>query len=194
MPVDRKLFNIPPTAPTGTYLTFARNPMKKLIAAIAILALAASGIVLYLHERHDLHHTAYRRDWKDKAIREIRSDIANPNHFIERFGAEPAPLGIFDTSGEDEKYWLRDDTIICADGSWLVYRNRCHKEDSKIHDIFIAYASDKKWYYSDYHFCIGAMVVGMRGQSATLEDFRSEFFLEAFDGESDEALEPTWER
>jgi hypothetical protein len=166
--------------------------MKKWITALAILALASGGVVFYLHERHDLHHTAYRRDWKNNAIREIRSDIANPKHFIERFGAEPAARGDFDTSGEEQ--WLRKDTIICADGSWLIYRNRCHKEDAKVHDIFIAYASDKKWYYSDFHFCIGAMVVGMRGQSATLEDFRRDFFLVSFDGESDDALDPTWKR
>jgi hypothetical protein len=164
--------------------------MKKWITTLAILACVAGGVMFYLHERHDLHHTAYRRDWKNNAIREIHSDIANPKHFIERFGSEPAPRGDFDTSGEE--LWLREDTIICADGSWLIYRNRCHKEDAKIHDIFIAYASDKKWYYSDYHFCIGAMVVGMRGQSASLDDFRREFFLVPFDGESDDALDPTW--
>jgi hypothetical protein len=166
--------------------------MKKWITALAILALVAGGVVFYLHERHDLHHTAYRRDWKNNAIQEIRSDIANPKHFIERFGTEPAARGDFDTSGEEQ--WFREDTIICADGSWLIYRNRCHKEDAKIHDIFIAYASDKKWYYSDDHFCIGAMVVRMRDQSESLEDFRSEFHLESFDGVSDDALAPTTKR
>jgi len=165
--------------------------MKKWIAVVAILATAAGGAAFYLYERNDMHHTAYRRNWKDKAIRDIRKDIADPNHFIERFGSAPAPQDFFDTSGEDEHNWLRDDTIICADGSWLIYRNRCNKEDANIHDIFIAYASDKKWYYSDFHFCVGAMVVGMRGQSATLEDFRSEFRLELFDGKSDKALDPT---
>lgn len=166
--------------------------MKKWITTLAILVLVAGGAVSYLHERHDLHHTAYRRDWKNNAIREIRSDIANPKHFIERFGTEPAARGYFDTSGEEQ--WFREDTIICADGSWLIYRNRCHKEDAKIHDIFIAYASDKKWYYSDDHFCIGAIVVRMRDQSESLEDFRSEFHLESFDGVSDDALDPTWKR
>lgn len=166
--------------------------MKKWITALAILALVAGGVVFYLHERHDLYHTAYRRAWKNNAIQEIRSDIVNPKHFIERFGTEPTARGDFDTSGEEQ--WFREDTIICADGSWLIYRNRCHKEDAKIHDIFIAYASDKKWYYSDDHFCIGAMVVRMRDQSESLEDFRSEFHLESFDGVSDDALEPTTKR
>lgn len=166
--------------------------MKKWITAITILALVAGGVVFYLHERRDQHDTAYRRDWKNNAIREIRSDIANPNHFIDRLGADPKPREFFDTP--ENVLWLLDDTIICADGSWLIYRNRCNKEDAKIHDIFIAYASDKKWYYSDFHFCIGAMAVGMHGQSATLEDFRKDFFLESFNGDSDDALEPTWKR
>lgn len=166
--------------------------MKKWITVLAMLLVVAGSVVIALQERRDLHHTAYRRDWKNNAIREIRADLANPRHFIERFGAEPAARGDFDTAGEES--WLREDTIVCADGSWLIYRNRCRKEDAKIHDLFIAYASDRKWYYSDYHFCIGAIVVGMQGQSATLEDFRREFFLVSFDGESDEALDPTWKR
>ena len=163
--------------------------MKKWITVLVIAALMAGGVVLYLYERSDLHHTAHRRDWKDNAIQEIRSDIVNPHHFVERFGAEPAPRDFSDTSGDES--WLSDDTIINADGSWLIFRNLCHKEDDKIHDIFIAYASDKNWYYSDAHFCIGAMVVRMRGQSATLADFRRDFHLEHFDGASDNALEPT---
>ncbi len=168
--------------------------MKKWITAFTVLAVMAGGVGFYLHHRKDLLHTAHRREWKNNAIREIRSDIANPKYFIDRFGSEPAPLGVFDTSGEDEDRWLRDNTIICADGSWLIFRNRCHKEDPKIHDIFIAYASDKRWYYSDFHFCIGAMVVGMRGQSATLDDFRKDFFLKSFDGDSDDSLDQTWKR
>ncbi len=46
-----------------------------------------------------MHHTAYRRDWKNNAIREIRKDMENPLHFMERFGSEPAPRSFLDTSG-----------------------------------------------------------------------------------------------
>jgi hypothetical protein len=171
--------------------------MKKWISALTLLALLAGGMVFYIHERQDVHHTAYRRDWKNNAIREIRSDITNPKYFIDRFGAEPKQLEFPDPSEgveQDEEKWRRADTILCADGSWLIYRSRCHKEDGKIHDIFIAYASDKKWYYSDFHFCIGAMVAGMHGQPASLEDFRMNFYLKSFDGKSDAALDPTWKQ
>ncbi len=170
-------------------LYVGQNTMKRWIIALLIILIGGGGAALYLHQRFDRHHTAYRRAWKDSAIEEIRKDIANPKHFIERFGADPSPRDFFNTSGEES--WHTEGTIICADGSWLIFRNRCNKEDEKIHDIFIAYASDKNWYYSDDHFCIGALVVSMRGQSESLPDFRRDFHLEQFDGVSDKALDPT---
>lgn len=171
-------------------LSIAKNK-KKWITVVSCIVFLLGGIAFYYHERYDTYHTEYRRDWKNNAIREILKDMENPLHFVERFGSQPAPRSFFDTSGLES--WHRANTIICADGSWLIFRNRCHKEDAKIHDIFIAYASDKKWYYSDYHFCIGAIILGMKGQSATLEEFRAEFCLESFDGMSDDALDLTIE-
>ena len=72
-------------------------------------------MAFYIHERHDLHHTSSRRDWKNNAIREIRADITTPNFFIERFGAETAKLVFLDPSEEieeDMQKWLRPDVVI----------------------------------------------------------------------------------
>ena len=83
------------------------------------------------------------------------------------------------------------DIILCLDGSWLCYRAQCHKQDSKVWDIFVAKASDGRWYYSDYHFCVGMMVLSSWGQPTSLEQFKRRYALEEFDGVSDLALEPT---
>jgi hypothetical protein len=100
-------------------------------------------------------------------------------------------LGDFDTS---EPEWLTADTIVFRDASWLAYRGQCHKEDPKIHDIFIARASDGNWYFSDHHFCKEMMVLSMDGQPGSLEQFKAKYFLGRFDGASDEALKPTSSR
>lgn len=166
--------------------------MRKGIAVAVLIVLVAAAVAVRSGERNDRHHSAHRRAWKDKALAEIRADLGDPDYFIDRFGKEPAPRRYFDTSGEED--WLGDDTIVCADGSWLMFRNRCRKEDERIHDLFVARASDGNWYYSDFHFCIGAMVVGMRGQPDSLAAFKSEYFLESFDGWSDRSLDPTWKK
>ena len=87
--------------------------------------------------------------------------------------------------------WLSNDLILCADGSWLAYRAECYKRDPKVRDIFIAKASDGKWYYSDYHFCIDMVVLDPDGQPESLERFRSQYRLREFDGRSDDALRST---
>ncbi len=166
--------------------------VKRGVAVVILIALIAAAVAIRGGGAKDRHHSDYRRAWKDRAVAEIEADLKDPDYFIDRLGKEPEPRGYFDTSGEEE--WLTGDTIVCADGSWLMFRNRCYKEDERIHDLFVARASDGSWYYSDFHFCIGAMVVGMRGQPDSLEGFKSEYFLEAFDGRSDRSLEPTWKR
>jgi hypothetical protein len=143
-----------------------------------LLVIAGAGAAAWLGLRHtDPHYATERRAWKNRAIEEVKQESATP----------PDPDARY---SEDE--WLTTGKIACADGSWLAYRSQCHKQDPKVWDIFIAKASDGRWYYSDFHFCIGAMVLGMRGQPESLEKFKSDYFLAEFDGSSDAALSPTW--
>jgi hypothetical protein len=146
---------------------------KKLtVGAAAILAIG--GLVLFV--RPDIYHTRERRAAKEEMIRSINSDLSRTS----------APVRPAD--GE----WMDAKGIFNEDGSWLAYRSRCHKQDPKVYDLFIAKASDGRWYYSTYHFCIDAIVLDMNGRPSSLEDFRKDYSLVEFDGRSDEALKPTW--
>jgi hypothetical protein len=163
--------------------------MRKVTVILLVnLCLGAGAIFFATRKNPDVHHSAARRSWKDAAILAITRDLKAPDYLMKRFGEITQPRGHFDTS---EPEWLTADTIVFKDASWLAYRGQCHKEDPKVHDIFIARGSDGNWYYSDYHFCKEMMVLSMDGQPGSLQRFKARYFLGRFDGASDEALQPT---
>ncbi|WP_035607145.1 hypothetical protein [Haloferula sp. BvORR071] len=151
---------------------FRRNGL--VLSLGALLAAAAAGYIALRHQ--DVYHKKERREAKTEIISAVTADLGAKN-------PPPEPA-------DDD--WMNDKVIFCADGSWLAYRSRCHKQDPKVWDIFIAKASDGKWYYSTYHFCVGALVLAMDGQPESLAQFKEKYFLAEFDGQSDLALEKTW--
>jgi hypothetical protein len=163
--------------------------MRKIVS-IAFVIISLGAVALFFATRNSgVHHTAERRSWKNAAIIAITNDLKDPNHLNKRFPEAPKRSGGLDPSERD---WLTSDTILCRDSSWLSYRGHCHKQDRKVHDIFIGKASDGMWYYSDYHFCKEMMMLASNGQPKSLEEFKKEYFLVRFDGFSDIALRPTW--
>jgi len=156
------------------------------IIMIIILCIVGGGF-LYAKLRADEHHASERRQWKNAAIIAITNDLKDPDHLKKRFGEIPNPRDEWDKSE-----WMTSDTIVCKNGAWLAYRSQTHKVDPKVYDIFVARASDGNWYYSDYHFCIGAMVLMSNGQPESLDQMKKHYFLVQFDGSSDDALRPTW--
>lgn len=163
--------------------------MRK-IAAISVVILCIIAWVAFVAvKRSDEFHTPERRQWKNEVITAITKDLENPSYLKERFGEVPKPMGEFDTS---EPQWLTEDTIVFRDASWLAYRAQTHKNDPKFHDIFIARASDGKWYFSDFHFCKQMMVLESNGQPTSLDQFKWQYFMVEFDGVSDASLNHTW--
>jgi len=81
-------------------------------------------------------------------------------------------------------------------GDWIACQNICSKEDSRVQDLFIGRASDGKWYYSTFHFCIGMTVLRdmEQWQPDSLAQFVDAYWLVPFDGRSDECLKATWTR
>ncbi len=152
--------------------------MRKLLVILMVLG-CVMAVLFLVQRRTDPHHSAERREWKDQAIIAIGNDLKDPDHPKKR---------------REWDGWLTKSIIVCEDGSWLAYRSQCHKEDPKVHDIFVAKASDGRWYYSDFHFCVGAVVLEMRGQPESLERFKVGYLLAEFDGVSDAALAPTWKK
>lgn len=84
--------------------------------------------------------------------------------------------------------------ILMTNGEWMVYRSICRKENFWVRDLFLGRASDGRWYYSTYHFCINMCALGRmgEGQPSSLADFAQTYYLKPFDGRSDECLQSTW--
>lgn len=149
---------------------------KRLIAAIILGSLTViSAYFVVSHRNRDRYQNPDRREWKNNALREIESDLGNT-------------AAILPGDGE----WLSKRMILFKDGSSMLFRQKCHKEDRQIHDIFIGRSSGGKWYYSTYHFCIGAIVLQSEEQPTSIDEFAMNYFLTEFDGMSDKALLATW--
>ena len=119
------------------------------------------------------------KEWKDRAIQEISKQVEESK--------EP----------KEEENWLTQEWIICKNGEWVAYRavdgsHPWHENSADFASIFICYTSDKKWYYSTYHFCIGMTAFRHRDeQPESLNEFIANYWLQPFDGKSDEALKST---
>jgi hypothetical protein len=95
-------------------------------------------------------------------------------------------------SGQDPLEWISEYLIFAKNGDWIVYESRCVKEPGSIRDIFIGRASDGKWYYSTFHFCVRLLVLKSEEQPGSLNEFARAYFLRQFDGQSDDCLRQTW--
>ena len=159
------------------------------LAGVILLGLVALG-VLVARMRGDSRYTnKQRQQWKNEAVVEVgrlASDIDWLTTETARLKADPPED---DGSGQG---WLSAHLILMKNGDWVVCSSQCHKQDPRVYDIFVGRASDGKWYYSSYHFCIGLVVLAFNGQPPDLPSFVKRYYLEEFDGKSDDALQPTW--
>lgn len=149
-----------------------KRRVRVIVTLLGVALMVAGGVFAYDRTQNALHFPE-RRAWKDAAVVAIDGESSPP--------AKP-----------EDGDWMNDRVILCADGGWLIYRSQCHKQDPRIHDIFIARASDGRWYYSTFHFCIGAITLRADDQPASLQGFIAKYSLVEFDSRSDEALRRTW--
>lgn len=163
--------------------------MKKPLAItiVSVLLLAVISAVVFL--RPPSLQSNARRAWKEKSIADIAVRIAAPSWPTNEFARLKAQST--NESSEDTS-WFSDHIIVTRKGEWLAYANLCQKQDRCIPDLFLARGSDGRWYYSTYHFCIGMLVLRVDEQPEDLTAFAKTYFLQSFDGQSDDCLQKTW--
>lgn len=134
-------------------------------------------------------HAPARREWKERSLRDISVQLSNADWATN----EITKLKSVKSDDPDSyENWLSKDLILLQSGEWLAFKNVCRKEEGKIHDLFLAKASDGQWYYSTYHFCKNMISLKMEFQPKDLTSFTNYFCLQLFDGKSDECLKQTW--
>jgi hypothetical protein len=162
--------------------------IKFWLLSFAIWAALIAGAAVFLAHYPD----RARRDWKNAALPEI-NQLANDPKWIS------TELKLLATTNSHNEHvivegWLTDHLILMTDGEWLVYKSHCSKESPHlVRDIFLAKASNGKWYYSTCHFCVGMCVLIMEQDTppVDLSSFVRRYRLEEFDGVSDKCLQPT---
>ena len=139
-----------------------------LIAVGGVLALLAA-VFIAGRLRHASRDTATAR-FKELAIAEITKLAADPN-------ATSNQVVSMARLTDEEDRWFSPHLIAMKNGEWVVYSNKCNKEDPGIRDTFVCRASDGKWYESTFHFCKGAIVLRMEGQPDDLRSFATRYKL-----------------
>jgi hypothetical protein len=172
--------------------------MKKwaIISLGTVAALVALGIGSLFWISNDNPYwlrNRLRRDWKDRAVTEIAHRSADSVWVAKEIATMKVKS---DNARIASDPWLSPHLILMTNGEWMVYANICRKENFRIYDLFIGRASDGKWYYSTYHFCIHMINLSFRadtkGQPGSVAEFAQEYYLRDFDGHSDDCLQKTW--
>jgi hypothetical protein len=161
-----------------------KKPLLISLASFLLLALVAAVVFV----RPPSIQSSARRAWKQKSIAEIAARVADPAWLTNELAHLKAQRATDDAS------WLSERIIVTRKGEWLAYANSCQKQDGRIADIFLARGSDGHWYYSTYHFCVAMLVLRMEEQPEDLAAFTKAYFLQPFDGHSDDCLQKTWPR
>ena len=126
-------------------------------------------------------------DWKERAIAAIdhySKDKAWSALEVEEISKSQGP--------DKHGWWFSEEMVLMQNGEWITFANACGKSNWRVGDIFIGRGSDDQWYYTSYHFCIGMTVLNLDPQPASLEEFRTTYFLKSFDGKSDDCFQKTW--
>jgi len=164
--------------------------MKKRLAFTAILiCLLVATIAVLLGRSGDRLRTKARKEWKANAIAEIARRSGDSNWIASAVRLLKTEMAKPESGSGD---WVSEHLILMKNEEWMVYANKCRKEDERIHDIFVGRGSNGKWYYSTYHFCIRMIVPRGDEQPESLAALVQRYFLVEFDGHSDECLQLTW--
>lgn len=163
-----------------------RRRISVSLLPVIILLLAATGLWWRLA---DPLYARARVDWKTNAITEINQRVQSAD-FVPQHKAQ-IETAIADR-GNPEGAWFTDKLLVMKNGEWMAFAGHCQKRDPKIKDIFIGRGSDGKWYYSTYHFCINLTTLMIEPQPASLPEFIDAYFLQEYDGQSNECLKQTW--
>lgn len=177
------------------------NPLTRRIIRSVILItfglLVAASLVL---ANRNYQIFSARRDWKEQAIPQIEKRVGDQEWIRKEIafiqGAAPQTGQRILAYG-----WLTDRMILMSNGDWLIYENHCKKAPPHhVDDIFIARASNGKWYYTTCHFCRNMIALimhqdfdeeGMDQQPRDLHSFIQRYGLQEFDGKSNECLKKT---
>jgi hypothetical protein len=92
----------------------------------------------------------------------------------------------------DHQIWTGDHVLLMTNGECLVYAFYHGFNSGFIDHLFLAHGSDRRWYYSTYHFCNSMAAVMGDEPPGSIAEFSKRYAVREFDGKSDVCLRHTW--
>lgn len=88
--------------------------------------------------------------------------------------------------------WAGGHVVLMTNGEYIAYAFWHGFNNGSVDNLFVAHGTDRKWYYSTYHFCNS--MAGILGDDppGSIREFASRYALREFDGKSDVCLKHTW--
>jgi hypothetical protein len=157
---------------------------RKLIIWLAIPVLILVFIVgCRSAVKHRYEHA--RKIWKDEALVQIaKTSMTNEKVLTEIEQIKhPTPNLNFG--------WTHEHVLLMTNGEVLVYASRHGFNNGFVDHLFLAHGSDRRWYYSTYHFC-NQMAGAGADPPGSIAEFAAKYAVREFDGKSDECLKHTW--
>jgi hypothetical protein len=149
-----------------------KTKTRKIFLSVVLLCLAAVGITAWmvLREAKRISRDSATFEFKHTSLNEIARLTTDP-HWVTNQLMQMAQ------KKEKNADWFSGNVLCLQSGEWLVYANKCRKEDPRITDTFVARASDGQWYHSTNHFCKGMIVLLMEGQPKDLSTMVTQYQL-----------------
>ncbi len=160
------------------------------MGGVVLVVVGAAAAWWLLRDSEGLR-TRARRHWATAAIDEIQAKARN-TAWLQEGVADLVEAS--SKPGAGPETWVSDRLVVMRNAEWILYRNCCSKETPHVADLFIARGSDRKWYYSTFHFCVDMCELAAlhAEQPTNLAAFVTRYALREFDGQPDQCLERTW--
>lgn len=132
-------------------------------------------------------HQRARADWKTAALAGLGGLSITNEDFNRELELVRAKRG----AGEHQQ-WTGKRILLMTNDEYLVYASRHGFNSGFVDHLFLARASDGRWYYSTYHFCNGMVGIMSDDPPGSIAEFVRTYSARQFDGKSDECLQHTW--
>jgi hypothetical protein len=149
-----------------------KTKTRKIILGVVMLCLLAAGAIGWsvLREMTRMHRDSATFEFRHNSLNEIARLTTDPQWVTNQL------IQMGQRRGRNAD-WFSGNVLCLQSGEWLVYANKCRKEDPRITDTFVARASDGQWYHSTNHFCTGMIVLLMEGQPKNLSTMVAQYQL-----------------